>query len=72
MDEDRPTYFYRYPTDAGIGYCGMSHPIDRPDFEEITEAEFYAYVASLAEPEPSDEATEEDLLAALTELGVIS
>lgn len=51
------------------------NPLDDPGLEELTEEEYNAEVdalnAAMPQPEPSDEATEADLLDALTELGVI-
>lgn len=52
------------------------NPLDDPELEELTEEEYNAEVdalyAAMPQPEPSEEATEADLLDALAELGVIS
>lgn len=51
------------------------NPLDDPGLEELTEEEYNAEVdalyANLPQPEPVDDVTEEDLEAALAELGVI-
>lgn len=67
-------FYKRLKKNGSVGYQTAANPVDDPELIELTqneyEAEIAAYVAAHQEPE-TDEATEADLLDALTDLGVI-
>lgn len=66
-------YYYRRETENGPRYQTCINQLDDPDLTEITKEQYDAAVDAMYanQPEPTDEATEADLMDALAELGVI-
>ena len=68
-------YYKRVREGIPTIYQGSMYALEDPELTEMTEEEYNAEIealaASLPQPEPTDDATEEDFIEALNDLGVI-